>query len=72
MENIILLYGMHRLMPLPGRFELHLPVPDANFETVVAKPSEIQKEMVQELSKRAAKIHSGAVEIGRASCRERV
>ena len=36
--------------------QLHLPVPDAKFETVVAKPSEIQKEMVQELSRRAAKI----------------
>ena len=34
----------------------------AKFETVVAKPSEIQKEMVQELSRRAAKIHSGAVD----------
>ena len=32
------------------------------FETVVAKPSEIQKEMVQELSRRAAKIHSGTVD----------
>ena len=32
------------------------------FETVVAKPSEIQKEMVQELSKRAARIHSGTVD----------
>ena len=42
--------------------QLHLPVPVANFETVVAKPSEIQKEMVQELSKRAADIHSGAVD----------
>ena len=42
--------------------QLHLPVPDAKFETVVAKPSEIQKEMVQELSRRAAKIHSGAVD----------
>ena len=42
--------------------QLHLPVPDAKFETVVAKPSEIQKEMVRELSKRAARIHSGAVE----------
>ena len=42
--------------------QLHLPVPDAKFETVVAKPSEMQKEMVQELSKRAAKIHSGAVD----------
>ena len=42
--------------------QLHLPVPEAKFETVVAKPSEIQKEMVQELSKRAAKIHSGTVD----------
>ena len=42
--------------------QLHLPVPKAKFETVVAKPSEIQKEMVQELSKRAAKIHSGTVD----------
>ena len=42
--------------------QLHLPVPVAKFETVVAKPSEIQKEMVQELSKRAADIHSGIVD----------
>ena len=42
--------------------QLHLPVPVAKFETVVAKPSEIQKEMVQELSKCAAEIHSGAVD----------
>ena len=42
--------------------QLHLPVPVAKFETVVAKPSEIQKEMVQDLSKRAADIHSGIVD----------
>ena len=42
--------------------QLHLPVPVAKFETVVAKPSEVQKEMVQELSKRAADIHSGIVD----------
>ena len=42
--------------------QLHLPVPDAKFETVVAKPSETQKAMVQELSKRAAEIHSGNVD----------
>ena len=42
--------------------QLHLPVPEAKFETVVAKPSDIQKEMVQELSKRAARIHSGTVD----------
>ena len=42
--------------------QLHLPVPVAKFETVVAKPSDLQKEMVQELSRRAAKIHSGTVD----------
>ena len=42
--------------------QLHLPVPEAKFETVVAKPSDLQKEMVQELSKRAARIHSGIVD----------
>ena len=42
--------------------QLHLPVPEAKFETVVAKPSDLQKEMVQGLSKRAAEIHSGAVD----------
>jgi len=42
--------------------QLHLPVPVAKFETVVAKPSDLQKEMVQELSNRAAEIHSGAVD----------
>ena len=42
--------------------QLHLPVPEARFETVVVKPSEIQKEMVQNLSERAAKVHSGTVD----------
>ena len=42
--------------------QLHLPVPDAKFETVVVKPSKTQKAMVQELSKRAAEIHSGNVD----------
>ena len=42
--------------------QLHLPVPEAKFETVVVKPSEIQKEMVQNLSERAAKMHSGTVD----------
>ena len=37
-------------------------MPEAKFETVVAKPSDLQKEMVQELSKRAAEIHSGTVD----------
>ena len=42
--------------------QLHLPVPDAKFETVVVKPSEIQQDMVQALSERAAEVHSGAVD----------
>ena len=42
--------------------QLHLPVPDAKFETVVVKPSEIQQDMVQALSERAAEVHSGSVD----------
>lgn len=41
---------------------LHLPVPEAEFETVLVKPSDIQKDMVQSLSERAAKVHSGRVD----------
>ena len=42
--------------------QLHLPVPEAKFETVLVKPSEIQKEMVQSLSERAGKINVGMVD----------
>ena len=42
--------------------QLNLPVPQAKFETVVVKPSEIQQDMVQALSKRAAEVHSGFVD----------
>ncbi len=42
--------------------QLDLPVPDAKFETVVVQPSEYQKEMVQELSERAALVHAGVVD----------
>ena len=42
--------------------QLHLPTPKANYETVVVKPSEIQKQMVQALSERAAKVHARQVE----------
>ena len=42
--------------------QLELPVPEAHFETVVVKPSEIQKEMVKSLSERAAKVHDGNVD----------
>lgn len=42
--------------------QLNLPVPEAKFETVVVQPSEIQKEMVADLSQRAADVHSGSVD----------
>ena len=42
--------------------QLHLPVPEAKFETVLVKPSKIQKEMVQSLSERAGKINAGMVD----------
>ena len=42
--------------------QLNLPRPTPHFETVVVKPSEYQKEMVQELSKRAAAVHGGSVD----------
>ena len=42
--------------------QLHLPTPDAHYETVVVKPSAYQQEMVQALSERAAAVHSGIVD----------
>lgn len=42
--------------------ELNLPTPEVIYETVVAKPTEIQQEMVQELSERAAKIHNERID----------
>ena len=40
---------------------LNLPVPHANYHNVVLKPSEIQKDMVDGLAKRAEKVRSGMV-----------
>ena len=40
---------------------LNLPVPKANFHIIKAKPSEIEKEMVQGFAERAEKIHNGLV-----------
>ena len=40
---------------------LHLPVPEVEYHNVAAKPSEVQQKFVQELSERAALIHSGSV-----------
>ena len=42
--------------------QLNLPVPEAKFETVVVQPSDIQKDMVAELSERAAAVHAGIVD----------
>ena len=41
---------------------LGLPVPKANYETVVCKPSEMQKEMVSSLAERADAVRNGAVD----------
>ena len=41
---------------------LNLPTPEAVYHNVVAQPTEIQKELVQKLSERAADVHSGNVE----------
>ena len=40
---------------------LNLPVPKANYHNVVLKPSEMQKEMVADLAKRAERVRSGMV-----------
>ena len=42
--------------------QLHLPVPNAHYETIAVKPSVYQEEMVEALSERASKVHSGAVD----------
>jgi hypothetical protein len=41
---------------------LNLPVPEAKYETVIVEPSELQKEMVAELSERAAAVHNKRVD----------
>ncbi len=41
---------------------LHLPTPTPVYHNVVAQPTEIQKNMVQELSERAARVHAGIVD----------
>ena len=42
--------------------QLHLPTPQVEYHNIVAQPTEIQKEMVQALSERASKVHSGSVD----------
>lgn len=41
---------------------LYLPVPEAKYENIIVEPSDLQKEMVQELSERAAAVHARRVE----------
>ena len=41
---------------------LNLPVPEAKYETVIVEPSDLQKDMVQELSERAAAVHNREVD----------
>ncbi len=41
---------------------LNLPVPEAHYETIVAKPTEIQKDMVKELSNRADRVRNKQVD----------
>jgi len=41
---------------------LNLPVPEARYENVIVEPSELQKEMVQELSERAALVNAQLVD----------
>ena len=42
--------------------QLNLPTPTPIYHNVVAQPTEIQREMVKELSDRAAKVHAGIVD----------
>jgi len=41
---------------------LNLPVPEARFENIIVEPSELQQEMVQDLSERAARVHAQLVD----------
>ena len=41
--------------------QLHLPTPTPVYHTEVSQPTQVQQGMVQELSKRAAEVHSGKV-----------
>ena len=42
--------------------QLNLPTPTAIYHTEVTQPTALQKQMVQELSERAAKVHAGSVD----------
>ena len=65
-KNLFLYAKMRNVAGLTGGkgtiFATGPPVPEAKFETVVVQPSEIQKEMVADLSERAAAVHSGNID----------
>ena len=42
--------------------QLNLPTPEVEYHNIVAQPTEHQKEMVQVLSERASRVHSGSVD----------
>ena len=42
--------------------QLDLPTPEVEYHTIVSQPTEQQKEIVQMLSERASKVHSGTID----------
>ncbi|QAT60971.1 helicase [Acidilutibacter cellobiosedens] len=42
--------------------QLNLPTPKTNYHTIAVKPTEIQQEMVKDLSERAAEVHANKVD----------
>ena len=42
--------------------QLHLPTPTAIYHNVVAQPTEVQQAMMEELSERATKVHTGTID----------
>ena len=45
--------------------QLNLPTPEAHYETIAVKPSDIQKSLIQSLSERAAAVHAHIVDPSR-------
>ena len=42
--------------------QLNLPTPEVEFHNIVARPTEIQSDMMKTLSQRASRVHSGQVD----------
>lgn len=57
-----LMYMFRETADIKMADQLNLPRPEAVFHTVVAKPTEHQKDMVQDLSERARLVHAGSVD----------